>query len=99
MGRVKTSILVDEALWKRFKREVGKRFRGRRASVPPVSSVVEDLVRGWLEGLHRVRMPVYEVAYILSLEPRILYRYARANPDLAFKVLQARPQPFHDSGE
>ena len=94
MGKTKTSILVDEALWRRFRVEVERRFRGRRASVPPVSSVVEDLVRGWLEGLHRARVPIYEVAYLASLEPRVLYRYARVNPDLAFKILQARPQPF-----
>ncbi|MCE4624735.1 MAG: hypothetical protein F7C35_02575 [Desulfurococcales archaeon] len=94
MGKAKTSILVDQQLWQRFKREVGKRFKGRRPSVPPVSSVVEDLVRGWLEGLHRVKVPLYEVAYILSLEPKTLLLYARVNPDLAFKVFQARPQAF-----
>lgn len=62
--------------------------------MPPVSSVVEDLIRGWLEGLHRIRIPVYEVAYIAGLEPKILLLYARVNPELAFRIFQARPQPF-----
>lgn len=94
MGKTKTSILVDPNLWQRFKREVAKRYKGRRASIPPVSSVVEDLVRGWLEGLHRVKIPVYEAAYLASLEPKVLFKYARVNPDLAFRILQARPQAF-----
>ncbi|MEB3760383.1 MAG: hypothetical protein GSR81_06000 [Desulfurococcales archaeon] len=94
MEKTKTSILVDPRLWQRFKKEVGRRFKGRRASIPPVSSVVEDLIRGWLEGLHRVKIPLYEVAYILSNEPKTLLRYARVNPEQAFKIFQARPQAF-----
>ena len=97
--RIKTSILVDRALWNEFKEEVFKRFKSHRKTVPPLSMVVEDLIRNYLRGLSDVKIPVYEVATILEhLNPRdphtTLAKVAVLNPDLALKIIEARPSRF-----
>lgn len=94
MGKIKTSIMVDEGLWAQFKGEVSRRFKGHRKSIPPVSDVVEDLIRNWVNGLHRNKIPIYEVAFIASIEPKLILKYARINPTLAFDIFRSRPQAF-----
>ncbi len=94
MEKIKTSILIDRNVWERFKKEITKRFKGRRSNIPAVSDVIEDLIRNWIYGLHRSKIPIYEVAYLASLEPEILLKYARINPQLAFKLFQSKPEAF-----
>jgi len=90
---MKTSVMVDRGLWERFKREVARRYEGKNGT-PPVSRVVEELVRGYVEGLEGERVHIHELAYILSREPRLLLEYVGVNPTLAFRVFLAKPDAF-----
>ena len=97
MAKKKTCITIDEKLWERFKAEVARRHKGRRKTVPPLSEIVEDLVRVYVNGVHRDKVPIYVVASMFEvIGSGHLLKVARKYPELAIHVAEARPSLVAD---